>query len=53
MNWLDHEELIKTLNENEKGKWKTSTGLTEVLSGKIKPQYNETILWLQYHKLIM
>ena len=38
--------LIQTLNDSEKEKCKTSTGLFEVLSEKFKPQHNETILYL-------
>ena len=43
--------LIEMLNDKEQEKCRTSTGLSEVLSDKFKPQYNE-ILSLQYWKLV-
>ena len=54
INLLGHEgfRLIQTLNDNEKVKCKTSTGLFEVITQNFKLQHNDTILLLQYCKLI-
>ena len=53
MNWLGYEDLgfVQTLNNEEKEKCKTSSGLFEVLSDKFKPEHNKMILSLQYCKL--
>ena len=53
MNWLGHENLrfVQTLNNKEKEKCKTSSGLFYILSEKFKPQHNEIMLSLQYFKL--
>ena len=54
INLLDCEGLrpIQTLNDNKKENFKTSAWLVQMLTEKIKPQHNETILLLQYSKLI-
>ena len=54
LNCLGREGLkfMQTLNDEEQGKFKTSMGLFEVLSENFKLQHNETILSLQYFKLI-
>ena len=43
---------MQTLIDEEQEKCRTSTGLFEVLNEKFKPQYNETIVPLQYCTLI-
>ena len=54
LNWLGHEGLrfMKTLNDEEKEKFKTNPGLFKTLSDKFKPQHNEKMLSLQHCKLI-
>ena len=54
MNWQDCEGLriVQTLIDNEQEEYQTSSGLFEVLSEKFKPQHHETMLSLQYCKLI-
>ena len=39
------------LNQAEKEKCETSEGLFKILHDKFKPQHNETIKSLQFHKL--
>ena len=53
LDWLGHEGLrfVQTLTDNEQEKFKVSSDLF-TLSEKFKPQHNETILSLQYCKLI-
>ena len=43
---------MQTLNDEEKEKCRTSTGLFEVLSAKFRTHDNETNLSLQYCKLV-
>ena len=43
---------MQTLNDEEQGRCKTSVVLFGVLSEKFKPWHNETLLPLQYCKLI-
>ena len=52
--WLGCEEamFVQTFNNNEQEKCKTSSGLFEVLSEKLKPQHNETVSSLRYSKQI-
>ena len=54
MKWLGLEGLrfVQTLNDREQEKCKTSSGLFEVLSEKLRLQHNETILTLQYCNLV-
>ena len=54
MNWLGHERLrfVQTLTMKKK-KCQTSSGLYNVLFKKCKPQHSETILSLQYCKMII
>ena len=44
-------DFVNTLNDDEKVRWKTRSGLLEVLSDKLKPQNNEMMVSLQYCKL--
>ena len=51
--WLDRKglQLLEMLTQAQKEKYKTSKGLFKTLNDKFKPQYNETIKSLQFHKL--
>ena len=53
MKWLGQEgfRFMQILSDKEKEKCRTCTGLFKVLTGKLNPQCNETILSLQYCKL--
>ena len=53
-NWLGREGLqfMQALNDEEQEKCKASMGLSEVLCEKFKLQNNDTMLSLQYCKLI-
>ena len=52
-NWLgsDGLHLLEMLTQAEKEKCEPSKGLFKTLNDKFKPQYNETIKSLQFHKL--
>ena len=52
--WLGREGLqfMQVLYDEKQERFKTSMGLFEVLSEEIKSQHNETVLSLQYCKLI-
>ena len=52
-NWLGRKGLhyIETLTENEKEACSTLEGLVNMLAGKFKLQYNETVKSLQFRKL--
>ena len=54
LNWIGQEgvRFMQTLNDKEQGNCRTSAGLFELLSDKFKSKYNETILSLQYCKLL-
>ena len=54
MNWpgLERLRFVKTLTDNGQEKYKPSSGLFEVLCEKFDPWYNDTILSLQYCKLV-
>ena len=43
---------MQILNDEEQEKCRTGMGLFQGLSEEFKPQHNETILSLQYYKLI-
>ena len=49
---LEGLRLVQTLNDKEQEKYRTGMEFFQGLSEKFKPQHNETILQLQYCKLI-
>ena len=53
-NWLGREglQLIATLTDEEQEACNNEKGLFDTFNRKFKPQYNETIKFLQFHKLI-
>ena len=53
-NWLGHKGLrfVETLNGKKQEKCQTCFGLLKVLSAKFKMQHDETIVSLQYCKLV-
>ena len=54
LNWLGWEGLgfVQTLKKEKQDKYRTNTGLFEVLGEKFKLQDNKTVLSLQYCKVI-
>ena len=54
LSWLDREGLqfMQTLNDEDQEKCKTSMGLFKVLSEKIKPKHNKTIISLLYCQIL-
>ena len=53
-NWLGREglQLISTLTQEEQEACNNEQGLFDTLNRKFRPQYNETIKSLQFHKLM-
>ena len=51
--WLGRKALqfIESLTHAEKDRCNTLEGLLKILTSKFRPQFNETIKSLQFHKL--